>query len=273
MSTTSQAALLHTFARKRDLWWQFTVRAVELRHRGSYLGMIWAVLNPLLMLTLYAVVFGVIFGGGFGTLPNETRVDYVLALFLGLILFQLLAETLNVAPTVIVANPNFVKKVVFPLDLLPLAQLGAAWFHVVVSLVLMLAGTLFSSHGLTAGVLWLPVILLPLLLLSIGLGWLLAALGVFFRDLTQIMPFVAQIVLYSSAIVYSQRRIFDHPLIWSFLRWNPLLHTVQLARDAVLWSAPLNLTHLGYTYVCGVVVFVLGRWIFLKLQPGFADVI
>src|SRR3954468_13121026 len=106
-STTSSPSA--NLARKKDLWWQFTVRAVEIRHRGSYLGMVWAVLNPLLMLALYTVVFGMIFGARFGVLQNETAVDFVLALFLGQLLFQLLAETLSVAPTIIVTNPNLVK--------------------------------------------------------------------------------------------------------------------------------------------------------------------
>jgi lipopolysaccharide transport system permease protein len=274
MRAPATTVIFSDFARKRNLWWQFTVRAVELRHRGSYLGTIWTVLNPLLMLALYAIVFGKIFRGGFHVLPDETSVDFVLALFLGLILYQLVAETLNISPIVIVTNPNMVKKVVFPLNLLPLAQLGAAWFHVLISLALMLLGAAFVGRGLNAGVLWLPVILLPLVLLSIGFSWLLAALGVFFRDLTQVMPFVAQIVLYASAIVYPQQRIFSAtPLLWAILRWNPLLHTVQLARDAVLWNEPLNFKHLGYTYVSGLAVFFFGRWVFKKLQPAFADVI
>src|SRR3954463_12202169 len=98
MSAPGHSSSFADLARKRDLWWQFTVRAVEIRHRGSYLGMIWAVLNPLLMLALYAVVFGIIFGARFGVLQNETAVDFVLALFLGQLLFQLLAETMAVAP-------------------------------------------------------------------------------------------------------------------------------------------------------------------------------
>ena len=124
-----RSSFLTNFARKRDLWWQFTVRAVELRHRGSHLGIIWSVLNPLLMLGLYMFVFGFIFPNKFGMLARETPVDLALALFLGLILYQAIAETLGVAPTLIVANPNLVKKVVFPLDVLPLSQIGAAWFH------------------------------------------------------------------------------------------------------------------------------------------------
>ena len=181
MSAPSMATPFHDLARKRDLWWQFTIRTVELRHRGSYLGIVWAVLTPLLMLGLYYVVFGQIFGGSFGVLPDETRTDYALAFFLGLILHQVTSETLSLAPGIILANPNLVKKVVFPLDLLPLAQLGASWFNLLISITLMVLGAVALGRGVTiAGLVWLPVILLPLLLLTAGLGWLFAALGVFF---------------------------------------------------------------------------------------------
>jgi lipopolysaccharide transport system permease protein len=272
MNAPGHASPFADLARKRDLWWQFTIRTIELRHRGSYLGIIWAGLTPLLMLALYYVVFGKIFAGSFGVLPDETRTDYALAFFLGLILHQLTAETLSLAPGVILANPNLVKKVVFPLDILPVAQLGATWFNLIISLGLMLIGAVTLGRGVTvAGLLWLPVILLPLLLLTAGLGWLFSAVGVFFRDLGQIMPFIAQVVLYASAVVYPIAKI--PPEIWMFLKWNPLLHSVELARDALVWNTPLNLTHLGYTYVVGTAVFLGGRWIFLRLQSAFADVI
>lgn len=272
MSAPGHTSPFADLARKRDLWWQFTVRAVETRHRGSHLGILWTVLNPLLMLTIYVVVFGVIFGGQFGVLPEETPTDFVLAVFLGLIVYHLLAETMSTAPGIIVTNPNLVKKVVFPLDILPLAQLGAFWFHFLISLALMLGGAVVFGRGLSlAGVCWLPVILLPLLLMSVGIGWLIAALGVFFRDLAQAMPFVAQIMLYASAIFYPLAKIPAG--LWTFLKWNPLLHTVNLARDALLWDAPINLPRLGYTYACGLALCFVGRWVFLKLQPAFADVI
>ncbi|PHX84780.1 MAG: hypothetical protein CK538_10240 [Opitutia bacterium] len=272
MSAPSMATPFHDLARKRDLWWQFTIRTVELRHRGSYLGIVWAVLTPLLMLGLYYVVFGQIFGGSFGVLPDETRTDYALAFFLGLILHQVTSETLSLAPGIILANPNLVKKVVFPLDLLPLAQLGASWFNLLISITLMVIGAIALGRGVTiAGLVWLPVILLPLLLLTAGLGWLFAALGVFFRDLGQIMPFVGQVVLYASAVVYPLAKIPAE--IWAFLKWNPLLHSIELARAALVWDTALNLTHLGYTYAVGITVFLFGRWVFRKLQTTFADVI
>lgn len=272
MSTPGHASPFADLARKRDLWWQFTVRAVEMRHRGSYLGAVWTVLNPLLMLTIYVVVFGVIFGGRFGVLPDETPTDFVLAVFLGLILYHLLAETMSSAPGIIVNNPNLVKKVVFPLDVLPLAQVGAFWFHFLISLALMLAGAAIFGRGLSlAAAAWLPVILFPLLLMSVGLGWLISALGVFFRDLSQAMPFVAQIMLYASAIFYPLAKIPAG--LWTVLKWNPLLQAVDQARNVLLWDIPINLGVVGYTYACGIALYVLGRVIFMKLQPAFADVI
>jgi len=274
MPATNRSSLLTNFARKRDLWWQFTVRAVELRHRGSYLGIIWAVLNPLLMLGLYMLVFGFIFKIRFGVLPHESSVDIALAIFLGLILFHVTAETLGVGPTIIVGQPNLVKKVVFPLEVLPLAQISAFWFHLLISLGLLLIGIVVLGRGLTlAGLLWLPVVLLPHLLLTTGLCWFLAAIGVFFRDINQVIQFVAQIMLWASAIFYPLSRFHGSSVIWNILKWNPLLQTVQLARCALLWHQPINLLCLGYTYAIGAAVFFAGSCFFKKTQSAFADVL
>ncbi|HZP60909.1 MAG TPA: ABC transporter permease [Opitutaceae bacterium] len=262
------------FSRKYDLWWQFTVRTVEMRHRGSYLGVLWSVLNPLLMLGLYMFVFGFIFKNKFGVLPNETSLDFALAMFLGLVLFQVTSETLGIGPTIIVSSPNLVKKVVFPLEVLPLAQTGASWFHLLISLLLLFAGVLIAGRTLTlTGLLWLPVLLAPYLLFTAGLSWFMAALGVFFRDINQVIAFISNIVLWASAVFYPVSRIRSSPLVWSVLRWNPFLQTVQLTRDALLWHERINLASLAYIYVVGLAVFFVGGWFFKKMQPAFADVL
>ncbi len=272
MSPSGQASSFSGIARKRDLWWQFTVRAVEARYRGSYLGMLWAVLNPLLMLGIYFAVFGVIFTGHYGVLPNETPTDFAMAMFLGLTLYQLIAETLGASPLLIIGNANLVKKVVFPLEILPLAQSGGLWFNLAIGLVLALGGSLIFGRGLSlVGLAWLPVILAPLLMLSAGLAWMMAALGVFFRDLAQAMPFLAQVILYSSAVFYPLSRVPAN--VWVILKWNPFLQTVVLAREVVLWGLPVNAVHLGYTYAAGLAVLFGGRWVFLRLRPAFADVV
>jgi lipopolysaccharide transport system permease protein len=132
----------------RELLWQFTLRNVELRHKGSHLGLIWSFLNPLLMLGLYVLVFGYVFGGHFGILPEETPMDYALGIFLGLTLVHFFSEVLSLAPTLIIGNPNFVKKVVFPLEILPAASVCSAVFHLLISLGLALVSVQIFGHGL-----------------------------------------------------------------------------------------------------------------------------
>jgi lipopolysaccharide transport system permease protein len=220
------------------------------------------------------VVFGLFFQSRYGVLPHETSADFALAMFFGIIFFQVLAETMGIGPLIIVSNANLVKKVVFPLDILPLAQLGAIWFHLAISLVLLLIGVVIFGRGITVTELvWLPVMLGPLLLGSMGLAWLLSALGVFFRDVSQVMPFFTQIMMWSSAIIYPLSRVHTIPLAWSILKWNPLLELVRVARETVLWDMPVNGPVLAYVYIFSILLFCLGRWVFNQLQPAFADVI
>ena len=190
----------------RELLWQFTLRNVELRHRGSHLGLIWSFLNPLLMLGLYVMVFGYIFGGKFGIVPNETRVDYALGIFAGLTLLHFISEILTTSPAIIVGNPNFVKKVVFPLEILPAAAVGAALFHLLISLGLALAAVAIAGVPFSAAALWLPVILLPLVLLGLGVAWFFSALGVFLRDIGQIMQFLSMALMWCSGVFFSAEK-------------------------------------------------------------------
>lgn len=255
----------------RELLWQFTLRNVELRHKGSHLGLAWSLLNPLLMLGLYVLVFGYIFGGRFGVLPHETRADYAIAIFLGLSIFHFTAEVIATAPLVIVGNPNFVKKVVFPLEILPAANVGAALFHLLISLTLVLVSAVAFGEGVHLGVFWLPVILLPVVLFCLGMSWLFSALGVFFRDIGQMMQFLSMTLMFASAVFYSTQKI--PPAAWVYMRFNPVLVAIELARNAALWERPVNLNHLGYLYLCGFTACYLGHRTFARLKPAFSDVL
>lgn len=269
----SAPSLLQTLAKRHDLWWQFTVRAIEMRHRGSYLGVIWTVLNPLLMLALYVTVFSLVFKNHFRV--GETPVDYGLAVFIGLILFHTMAETIGTSPTYIVTNPNLVKKVVFPLEVLPIANTSALWFHFFISFGLLIAAAfVFDRPPSITGILWMPVILAPQILLTIGMGWFLSALGVFFRDISQVVGFIGSVLLWTSGVFYSTANIAEQsPTAWQILKWNPLLQTIELSRHALLWDQPIALQALLYTWVFGVGALVFGGWSFKKLQPAFADVL
>lgn len=254
----------------RSLLWQFSVRQVELRHKGSHLGLIWSFLNPLLLLGLYVFVFGYIFSGTFGT-PNETRTEYALGVFLGLTLFHFFAEVLGISPMIVVANPNFVKKVVFPLEVLPAANVAAAGIHMGITLLLVLAGLLLFGPGLAIQTLWLPVVILPVLLFGLGICWLFSALGVFLRDTNQVMQFLTQALMFASAVFYPASRIPPHA--WTILRWNPLLLSIEMARDVALWQRNPNMHHLAYIYVVGILCCVGGHWAFRRMKPAFADVL
>lgn len=256
---------------QRELLWQFTLRNVELRHKGSHLGLVWSFLNPILMLGLYVLVFGYIFGGKFGVRPGETRVDYALGIFLGLTLFHFVSEVLAISPAIIVSNPNFVKKVVFPLEILPAANVAGAVVHMLISLGLAVGSLLLFGTDFQIGVFWLPVIILPLILFCLGVAWLFSALGVFFRDLAQITQFCTMALMFSSAVFYSAQKI--PPAAWTFMRFNPILLAIELARNAALWGRPLNFAHLAFLYGTGLATCYLGHFAFGRMKPAFADVL
>lgn len=260
-----------TLWRQRSLIWQFVVRNVELRHKGSHFGLIWSFLNPLMMLSLYVFVFGYVFGGRFNAIPGETRVDYGLGIFVGLSLFHFVAEVLGVAPTVIVSNPNFVKKVVFPLEVLPTATVGASFFHFLVSIALAVTGIAILGPGLQWGMLWLPVIFLPVMLWCLGIAWFLSGIGVFFRDIGQVMQFLTMALMFASAVFYPVSAIPEPA--WAILKFNPLIHAIELSRDAALWGIPISLEKLGFLYATGLAACMAGHWVFQKLRGAFADVL
>lgn len=255
---------------RRELAWQFTRRAIEVRTRGSRLGHVWALLTPLSMWALYFFVFGIVYEQRFGELAGETRYDFSLALFMGLGLFHVFTETLSAAPGLIVANPNFVKKVVFPLEVLPVAQVGAALFHFSVSLGLVLIGSVFSTAGLSWHVLWLPVLVAPLLMFAMGVAWLLSALGVFLRDVGQITAFFATLLLFASAVMYPPTKI---PAGFEWLHYNPLLQIVSQVRRVALWHMAVDWSWLLYVYACGAITLTVGAVFFSLLRKSFAEVL
>lgn len=257
--------------RHRELLWQFTLRNIELRHRGSHLGLIWSILNPLLMLSLYVFVFGFVFRGRFNAHRPESQIEYALGVFIGLSLFHFFAEVLGGAPGIIVGNPNFVKKVVFPLEILPASNVVASAFHATISLVLALVGVALFGPGLTVQTLWLPFIVLPLLFVLLGTAWVVSALGVFLRDIGQLIGFLTMVLMYASCVFFPST-ILPY-WVWRILRFNPLLLAIEMTRDAVLWKTPINLIHFSYLYIFALICASVGYWIFRKTAPTFADVV
>jgi len=265
---------IYSIIKSRELFWQFLTRNVKSRHRGSVLGGLWLILNPLLMLGLYVFAFGVVFGGRFTESPDETTLDFALGVFLGLNVLGLIQAIIGSAPTIIVSQPNFVKKVVFPLEILPAATMGALAYDLLIGFGLCLLGVLTLGPGLSISVIYTPLIIGPVFLIALGLAWFLSALGVFIRDIGQIGSFLGLALLYSSGVFYSAERAkASAPAIWNYLQWNPFLQIIDSLRQVILWGGHPDWFSLVYAWIFGFVILFSGAWFFHRLRPAFADVL
>jgi len=251
---------------------QMTKREISHRYRGSTLGFAWSILNPLLMLVIYTFVFSVVFharwGGGD---VEESRVDFAITLFAGLTVFNLFAEIMNRAPTLILANVNYVKKVIFPLEILPLVSIGVVLFHSLISLVVLMAAQLLFKGSIPITIFYLPLILLPLLLAGLGISWLLAALTVYIRDITHITSVFTTVLMYMSAVFFPISALPEKYQV--IFRLNPVATIVNESRQALIFGQPPDWTLLGLMLLIGLCVAAGGYWWFQKARKGFADVL
>ena len=246
-----------------------TRREVEVRYRGTVLGVLWAVLYPLTMLAVYTFLFGLVFRARW---PGTTDLpDFVLMLYCGLITYGIASETLTRAPIAISSQPNYVKKVVFPLELLPLSHLGAALVNAAIGFVLLMLFVIVRKHTLEPTGVAIPLVLAPLALMVAGVAWFLAALGVFFRDIGQIINVVMTMLLSFSPVFYpvSAAPEFMRQIIYL----NPLTYPIEEVRRVLVlgywpdWSAWLLYS------VAAVVIAASGLWVFQNARPAFADVV
>jgi lipopolysaccharide transport system permease protein len=256
--------------RQRQLIFAMIRREILGRYRGSVFGLLWALLNPLVMLTVYTFVFSVVFNARWGG-GNSSRLEFALVLFAGLMIFNLFAECINRAPSAILANVNYVKKVVFPLEILPLINLGAALFHMFISFFVWLVfyGVFFGWPPLTS--LWLPVIIFPLLMLVMGGSWLFSSLGVYIRDTAQIVAVATTMLMFLSPIFYPLSALPDayQPL----LLLNPLTPAIEMTRDSLIWGKAPDPIMLASYYGITALVCWIGFVFFQKTRKGFADVL
>jgi lipopolysaccharide transport system permease protein len=260
-----------SFWRNRQLIWQMTKREVAGRYRGSLLGLAWSFLNPLLMLVVYTFVFSVVFRSRWGIDENGSKANFAIILFTGMIVFGLFAESVNRAPGLILSNVNYVKKVVFPLEILPLVSLGSVLFHSLVSLVVLLLMQIVVNQSLPWTSVFFPLVLSPLIFASLGVTWFLAALGVYVRDVGQITSVFTTVLLFLSAVFYPVSALPKEYQAW--LQLNPLVLIITESRKVLVFGSLPDWTSLGIALLAGFGMAAAGFWWFQKTRKGFADVI
>jgi lipopolysaccharide transport system permease protein len=271
---TFPAGLPQLFAslrHNRELIRQLTYQEIVGRYRGSLLGVAWSLVTPIIMLLIYTFVFSVVFGARWGGMDEGGRAGFAVVLFAGMTVFNLFADVVVRAPTLILANTNYVKRVVFPLEILPVVQLGNALFHFCVNMLAWAAAALFGFGSIPWTIVLLPLVLVPLLLGTLGAAWLLASLGVFVRDLAQTIGLVVTALLFLTPIFYPAQAIPARYRI--YLEINPLAWVVEQARGVLIHGVLPSPAGLAAAWAIGLLVLWAGYAWFQKTRSGFADVL
>ena len=266
----SPFALVRSAVEHRDLIGDLVRREFIGRYRGSILGVGWALFSPLLMLAIYTFVFSVAFNARWGA-GDESKATFALVLFSGMIVHAFFSECLTRAPGLIVTQPNFVKKVLFPLEILAWVTVFSAALHFVVSFLILMVFCMVvgvTVHPLTMLV---PVALLPLFALTLGLTWILAAFGVYLRDLSQAMGMVTTIALFLAPVFYPISALPEG--FQRMISWNPLTFPITQLRDLMLWGKPMLWEQWAMHLLIGTAFCFVGFWWFQKTRRGFADVL
>jgi len=268
--STSPREMVASFWRNRSLIYALSKREVVGRYRGSYFGILWSFLNPLLMLSIYTFVFSNIFKAKWNVGDNS-KIEFALILFIGLIAYNLFSECINRAPSLILWNANYVKKVVFPLDILPWVDICSALFHAFISLFVWLLAYLLFYGTPKLSIFYLPLVLTPFIFLVMGLSWVLSSLGVYLRDVSQFIGLLTTMLMFLSPIFYPASSFPEG--YRNLLYLNPLTFVIEQMREILFWGNTPDFLDLSIFWLMSSFFMWFGFIWFQKTRKGFADVL
>jgi lipopolysaccharide transport system permease protein len=268
---TSPIEMAKSIWRNRSLTFLMTKREVLGRYRGSLLGLGWSLFHPLVMLTIYTLVFSVMFRARWPGMAEGSMTDFALVLFVGMIVHGIFAECVNRAPSLVLSNANYVKKVVFPLEILPWVAMGSAVFHGAVSLAVLLAALLLTHGMLPWTIILFPLILVPFVCATVGATWFLSSLGVYVRDIAQTTGIVTTTLLFVSPVFFPLSAVPAELQAW--MKLNPLTFVIESAREVLIVGQSFDWVGWGWYLVASFGMAWGGFWWFQKTRKGFADVI
>jgi lipopolysaccharide transport system permease protein len=258
--------------RNRSLIVQLSKRDVLGRYRGSLAGMAWSFFNPLLMLGIYTFVFSTIFKSRWALASlDESRAGFAIILFVGIIIHGLLSECINKAPGLILNNANYVKKVVFPLEILPWVVMSSALFHAFISLLVLLLAELAVGHGIPWTVVLIPMVILPLVFVVMGMTWFISATSVYVRDIAQMTGVFASALMFLAPVFYPLSSLPEQYRAWMYL--NPLTFIIEQARGVLIAGTLPDWGALGGYFLLSLLFAWIGFWWFQRSRRGFSDVI
>lgn len=263
--------LIKTFLKNKYLVYRLIKRDIANKYIGSFLGIFWTSINPFLMLGLYTFVFSVVYQTRWGINTSDSKASFSLVLFSGLIIHLFFTEVLNNSYCLVISNVNYVKKVVFPLEILTLVCVGSALFQFLISF-LVLFFAIFILNGIPPlGIIFVPLTFLPLLPLTLGTSWFLSALGVYVRDIGQILGLLTTVILFMSPVFYPSSSL--PPLFRNLIKLNPITVPIEQFRNSLIFGRSINWFELFLYTIMSVIFAIIGLYFFQKTKKGFSDVI
>jgi len=265
------------FSRIKELWkfrelaLQLTQRDLMTRYKGSYLGFAWAIINPLIMLLVYSFIFSVVFKLKWDTGDDTSKALYTLMIFAGLVPFYIFSESINRSLGLISGSPNYVKKVVFPLEILPISLILSTLINNLFGLILLVIGKLIFMDTPNWTLIYIPMLLLPLTLLSLGLALAFSAIGTYIRDMTHTIALLMNVLFYASPIFYKVSAVPEG--FRYFVNLNPLTQIIEEWRSVILLGQKVDYSVYFMTLLVALIVLLVGTSIFNYLRKGFSDVV
>ena len=270
MSAKAQLNPLRDFATHGALVREMAQREVLGRYRGASFGLLWSLISPFLLLCIYTFAFGSVMGGRWPGV-NTGDASFAIILFSGLIVHAFFAECITRAPTLVLSNPNFVKRVLFPLEILPWPMVLSALFHTLMNVAVFVVLRLMMDGAFNWTIVLLPLVLLPLITLALGVSWFLASLSVYFRDIVQVTSLAAMALLFLSSAIIPLSAV-PETYKWVFYA-NPLTFIIDQSRSVMLWGEMPDWSGLALYNAVAILVALAGRKWFLATRKGFADVL
>jgi lipopolysaccharide transport system permease protein len=254
----------------RFVWWE-----VNDRYRGSALGILWTILVPLLRLSVYILVFSILLGGKKTIWGLESNLDVGAMIFCGFLMFNVFAESVGKAPRIMWVNKSYVKNIIFPLEIIPVTGVGVAAVHSVIGMGVLVALEILVNGAIHWTLIYLPLVFMPLIFFSSGLSWFLATLGVFNRDIDNLMQSLIQMLFLLSAIIFPLNRLIHlFPEQWQWLvRLNVLASIVEDARRVVLKGLAPDWFWLNIDLGVSFLLMLAGYACFMHFKRQFADVV
>lgn len=262
--------MIKTIKNNQYLLWQLVKKDIEQRYKGSVLGMLWTIIVPILMLVIYTFVFSEIFQAKW-SLDTSDKYEFALVLFCGLTAFNMISEVMNRSSNLIASNTNYVKKVIFPLELLPVVITLSALFTCIISYAILIVAKLILYHNISITLYQSILAFIPLILLSVGVGFILSAISVYLKDVGNVISVLVMVLMYMSPVFFPLTSVPEK--YRGICMVNPMTYIIENFRNTMLYGMNLNWSFLGLSIVIALAVYALGYVVFMRTKEGFADVL